>query len=81
MAKPPGAPLGLAIAGLGMAGVWTPLYDLGTRTLQPRLAGAASGVFSTIQELGAVLATAAIGAVLQNQLASALHDEATTFSE
>jgi EmrB/QacA subfamily drug resistance transporter len=71
---------GLIVAGLGMAGVWTPLYDLGTRTLQPRLAGAASGVFSTIQELGAVLATAAIGAVLQNQLATALHDEATTFS-
>ena len=63
-----------------MAGVWTPLYDLGTRTLQPRLAGAASGVFSTIQELGAVFATAAIGAVLQNQLASSLHDEATVYS-
>jgi len=63
-----------------MAGVWTPLYDLGTRTLQPRLAGAASGVFSTIQELGAVFATAAIGAVLQNQLASSLHDEATAYA-
>ena len=71
---------GLIVAGLGMAGVWTPLYDLGTRTLQPRLAGAASGVFSTIQELGAVLATAVIGAVLQNQLATALRDEATTYS-
>jgi EmrB/QacA subfamily drug resistance transporter len=71
---------GLIVAGLGMAGVWTPLYDLGTRTLQPRLAGAASGVFSTIQELGAVLATAVIGAVLQNQLATALRTEATTYS-
>jgi EmrB/QacA subfamily drug resistance transporter len=71
---------GLIVAGVGMAGVWTPLFDLGTRTLQPRLAGAASGVFSTIQELGAVLATAIIGAVLQNQLATALHNEATTYS-
>jgi EmrB/QacA subfamily drug resistance transporter len=71
---------GLVISGLGMAGVWTPLFDLGTRTLQPRLAGAASGVFSTIQELGAVLATAVIGAVLQNQLASALRAEATAQS-
>jgi EmrB/QacA subfamily drug resistance transporter len=71
---------GLIVAGLGMAGVWTPLFDLGTRTLQPRLAGAASGVFSTIQELGAVLATAVIGAVLQNQLATALRTEATTYS-
>jgi EmrB/QacA subfamily drug resistance transporter len=71
---------GLIVAGLGMAGVWTPLYDLGTRTLQPRLAGAASGVFSTIQELGAVLATAVIGAVLQNQLASSLHSQAVAYS-
>jgi EmrB/QacA subfamily drug resistance transporter len=71
---------GLIVAGLGMAGVWTPLYDLGTRTLQPRLAGAASGVFSTIQELGAVLATAVVGAVLQNQLASALTNRATEYA-
>jgi hypothetical protein len=71
---------GLVVSGLGMAGVWTPLYDLGTRTLQPRLAGAASGVFSTIQELGAVLATAVIGAVLQNQLATSLRAEATTYA-
>ena len=71
---------GLVVAGLGMAGVWTPLYDLGTRTLQPRFAGAASGVFSTIQELGAVLATAVIGAVLQNQLATSLRDEAVSYS-
>jgi hypothetical protein len=71
---------GLIVAGIGMAGVWTPLYDLGTRTLQPRLAGAASGVFSTIQELGAVLATAVIGAVLQNQLATSLRAQATTYA-
>jgi EmrB/QacA subfamily drug resistance transporter len=71
---------GLIVAGLGMAGVWTPLFDLGTRTLKPRLAGAASGVFSTIQELGAVLATAVIGAVLQNQLAISLRNEAVTYS-
>ncbi len=71
---------GLIVSGLGMAGVWTPLYDLATRTLQPRLAGAASGVLSTIQELGAVLATAVIGAVLQNQLAVALKDQAASYA-
>jgi MFS family permease len=71
---------GLIVSGIGMAGVWTPLYDLGTRTLQPRLAGAASGVFSTIQELGAVLATAVIGAVLQSQLATSLRAEASTYA-
>lgn len=63
-----------------MAGVWTPLYDLATRTLQPRFAGAASGVLSTIQELGAVLATAGIGAVPQNQLATSLREEAASYA-
>jgi hypothetical protein len=71
---------GLIVAGIGMGGTWTPIYDLATRTLEPRLAGAASGVLSTIQELGAVLATALIGAVLQNRLAIALHDEAVAYS-
>jgi len=71
---------GLIVAGIGMAGIWTPLYDLATRTLQPRFAGAASGVLSTIQELGAVLATAVIGAVLQNQLAVSFKTEANTYA-
>ena len=71
---------GLIAAGIGMAGIWTPLYDLATRTLQPRFAGAASGVLSTIQELGAVLATAVIGAVLQNQLAVSFKTEASTYA-
>jgi MFS family permease len=72
---------GLIVAGIGMGGTWTPIYDLATRTLEPRLAGAASGVLSTIQELGAVLATAVIGAVLQNRLAIALHDEAIVYAQ
>ena len=67
---------GLVIGGLGLAGVWTPVYSLATRDLQPRLAGVASGVLSTVQELGTVIGSAAIGAVLQNQLATRLHDHA-----
>ncbi len=72
---------GLVVAGIGMGGTWTPIFDLATRTLEPRLAGAASGVLSTIQELGAVLATAVIGAVLQNRLAIALHDQAMLYAQ
>jgi len=64
---------GLVLGGLGLAGVWTPVYSLATRDLQPRLAGVASGVLSTVQELGTVIGSAAIGAVLQNQLATGLH--------
>jgi EmrB/QacA subfamily drug resistance transporter len=71
---------GLALGGLGLAGVWTPVYSLATRDLQPRLAGVASGVLSTVQELGTVIGSAAIGAVLQNQLATRLHDHAVGYS-
>jgi hypothetical protein len=71
---------GLVIAGVGMAGIWTPVYSLATRDLQPRLAGVASGVISTVQELGAVIGSASIGALLQNQLATDLHNRAVSYS-
>jgi EmrB/QacA subfamily drug resistance transporter len=71
---------GLVIAGAGMAGIWTPVYSLATRDLQPRFAGVASGVISTVQELGAVLGSAAIGALLQNQLANDLHSRAVSYA-
>jgi MFS family permease len=71
---------GLALGGLGLAGVWTPVYSLATRDLKPRLAGVASGVLSTVQELGTVIGSAAIGAVLQNRLATGLHDHAVGYS-
>jgi EmrB/QacA subfamily drug resistance transporter len=67
---------GLVLGGLGLAGVWTPVYSLATRDLQPRLAGVASGVLSTVQELGTVIGSAAIGAVLQNRLATGLQSHA-----
>jgi EmrB/QacA subfamily drug resistance transporter len=71
---------GLVIAGVGMAGIWTPIFSLATRNLQPRLAGVASGMISTVQELGAVIGSAAIGAVLQNQLAHDLQVRAVAYS-
>jgi EmrB/QacA subfamily drug resistance transporter len=67
---------GLIVAGAGLGFVWTPVYSVATATLEPRLAGIASGVISTIQELGGVLASAVIGALLQNRLALALHARA-----
>jgi hypothetical protein len=51
-----------------------------TRSLDPKLAGVASGVINTLQELGTVVASAAVGALLQNRLALALHDEAVARS-
>ena len=69
---------GLVVSGIGMGFIWTPVYNLATRDLRPDLAGVASGVLSTVQELGAVLASASVGALLQNRLATALHDHAVT---
>lgn len=72
---------GFILMGIGMSGVWTPVYDLATRDLKPELAGTASGVLNTMQELGTVVASAVIGAVLQNQLASSLVSEAATYAK
>ena len=71
---------GLIVSGFGMGFVWTPVFSLATRDLRPELAGVASGVINTIQELGTVVASAAVGALLQNRLAVALHDQAVHYS-
>jgi hypothetical protein len=71
---------GLLLSGIGMGFIWTPVFNLATRDLRPDLGGVASGVLNTIQELGAVVASASVGALLQNRLATALHDQAVTSS-
>jgi EmrB/QacA subfamily drug resistance transporter len=71
---------GLIVSGLGMGCVWTPVFSIATRSLDPKLAGVASGVINTLQELGTVIASAVVGAVLQNRLAAALHDQAVARS-
>ena len=71
---------GLIVSGLGMGFIWTPLFSVATRDLRPELAGVASGVVNTIQELGGVIASAAVGALLQNRLAMALHNQAVHYS-
>jgi EmrB/QacA subfamily drug resistance transporter len=67
---------GLVASGLGMGFIWGPVFQVATRDLKPHLAGVASGVINTIQEMGAVIASAAVGALLQNRLGVALHDRA-----
>lgn len=67
---------GLVLGGVGMGFIWGPVYNIATRDLKPALAGVASGVLNTIQELGAVIASASVGALLQNRLAITLHDQA-----
>lgn len=71
---------GLIASGLGMGLIWTPVFSIATRDLPAHLGGVASGVINTIQELGGVLASAVVGAFLQNRLALALHDQAVAAS-
>ena len=59
-----------------MGFIWGPVYNIATRDMTPALAGVASGVLNTVQELGAVIASASVGALLQNRLATTLHDQA-----
>jgi MFS family permease len=54
-------PLGVAGAGLGLLVV--PLVDIALATVPLRDAGAASGAYSTIQQVGAALGVAIVGAV------------------
>ncbi|MEV5568508.1 MFS transporter [Spirillospora sp. NPDC052269] len=68
----------LAVCGIGVGGVFAPMATEATRNVPPRLAGAASGVSNTIRQIGSVVGSAAVGAILQNQLASSLKNEAVT---
>ncbi len=61
-----------ALLGLGMSGVWAPLAATATRTLDPEVAGAASGFFNTTRQIGAVLGSAAIAALMNARLAAEL---------
>ena len=66
------------ISGAGMGMTFAPMTTVAMRNIEPRIAGSASAVLNTIRQLGAVIGSAVIGAVLQNQLATTLHDEAVS---
>ncbi len=71
---------GFLISGLGVGCVFAPLATEAMRNVDPRLAGAASGVNNTIRQIGSVVGSASMGALLQNRLAVSLQHEATTRS-
>jgi EmrB/QacA subfamily drug resistance transporter len=64
------------LTGIGLGLVMAPMTTVAMRDITPAMAGAASGVLNTTRQLGAVLGSAAVGAVLQNRLAVSLHDQA-----
>ena len=67
---------GLIVAGFGLGMTFAPMQTIAMRNIEPRMAGAASGLINTTRQLGAVIGSAAVGALLQSQLASKLTDAA-----
>jgi EmrB/QacA subfamily drug resistance transporter len=63
---------GLIVAGVGLGCTFAPLQTVAMRNIQPQMAGAASGFINTTRQLGGVVGSAAIGALLQAQLVSQL---------
>jgi EmrB/QacA subfamily drug resistance transporter len=66
------------IAGAGMGMTFAPMTTVAMRNIQPRVAGAASGVLNTTRQLGAAIGSAVVGAILQSHLATTLHDQAVS---
>ena len=70
----------LIVAGIGMGCIFAPMVTVAMRNIDPRVAGAASGVLNTIRQVGLVIGTATVGALLQNRLVSSIASEAATKS-
>jgi EmrB/QacA subfamily drug resistance transporter len=68
----------LIVAGVGMGCTFAPLATTAMRNVEPRMAGAASGVLNTVRQVGTVIGTAAMGALLQNRLVASWGSEAAT---
>ena len=60
----------LSVVGLGMGFTLNPTFIVATRNIDPVIAGAASGVLSTVWDVGLVIGTATVGALLENRLVS-----------
>ena len=67
----------LAIGGAAMGCTMVPLTTVAMRNVKPEMAGAASGFINTVRQVGGVIGTAIIGAVLANQVVAQLPSQAT----
>ncbi|EEB62357.1 DHA2 family efflux MFS transporter permease subunit [Corynebacterium amycolatum] len=72
----PGAAFGVA-----NAFIWGTLSTAATRNIDPTLAGAASGVYNTIRQIGSVLGSALIATVMAAALSSNHGDFTTAMSD
>ena len=70
----------LAIAGLGMGCMVAPIMTVAMDRVEPAMAGAASGLLNTSRQVGGAIGAAVVGAVMQNRLLGAMHDQAVIAS-
>jgi EmrB/QacA subfamily drug resistance transporter len=70
---------GLIIAGLGVGCTFAPMSSVAMRDIEPRVAGAASGVMNTIRQLGSVIGNVAVIVLLQSELTTKLTQQAAHF--
>ncbi|TYB60569.1 DHA2 family efflux MFS transporter permease subunit [Nonomuraea sp. PA05] len=66
----------LILAGVSQAAAFAPTVTMAMQDVRTEFAGAASGAFNAIRQIGFLIAVAAMGAVLQNRLTVELHGEA-----
>jgi EmrB/QacA subfamily drug resistance transporter len=62
----------MAAMGIGMAFIWSPLSATATRNLPPLLAGAGSGVYNTTRQVGSVLGSAGMAALMSARVSAEL---------
>ena len=65
---------GLTIIGIAGGATFVPLLQATMDGVDPRLAGAASGVSGTTRQIGGVLGTAVLGVLLSARLSATLHE-------
>lgn len=61
-----------ALMGIASSFTWSPISSTATHDLSPRDAGAGSGVYNTVRQVGSVLGSAAIAATIAARLAANL---------
>ena len=62
--------LPLTVMGAAMAFIFSPLAATATRSLPPHLAGAGSGVYNTTRQVGSVLGSAGMAALMASELSA-----------
>ncbi|KAB1645299.1 DHA2 family efflux MFS transporter permease subunit [Gulosibacter chungangensis] len=65
-----------AVSGFGQAFMWGPLATLTTFSLERSLAGAGSGVYNTSRQVGAVLGSSAMAALMATRLSAQFGESA-----